>query len=110
MRLRDKWMCLPPAAPIADGEGDGRSSFALQGVAKATRKPHCRKETARCRSCYKFKSGQVLIIGLIACDPLEIIEPLLCLGSEIFLAPPLFESQASELQTYRHKTELNAKW
>ena len=31
----------------------------------------------------------VLVISLIACAPLEVIEPRLCPGSEIFLAPPL---------------------
>jgi len=31
----------------------------------------------------------VIIINLMACDPLEIIVPRLCPGSEIFLAPPL---------------------
>ena len=57
-----------------------------------TRKPRCRKETARCLSCsfrftvhrqhlvYKFKSSQAS------------------------------KSSATELQTYRRKTEFNSKW
>ena len=58
-------------------------------ITKKTRKPCCRKETARCRTCsfrfivcihYKNKSSHS------------------------------FESQASELETYRRKTEFNAKW
>ena len=49
-----------------------------------TGKPCCRKETARCRSCsFRFKVRR---------------------------QHSSFENQASELQTYRHKTEFNAKW
>ena len=41
---------------------------------------------------HKWTTNQyvlVIIIGLMACAPLEIIVPRLCPGSEIFLAPPL---------------------
>ena len=66
------------------------SGSAVKPLAPLTRKPCCRKETARCHSCsfwlkvrrqhhYKFKK-------------------------------PSFESQAAELQTYRHKTQFNSKW
>jgi len=58
-----------------------------QAELNTTRKPSCRKETARCRSCtyrfkvrhaYKFNSGQAS------------------------------KAHASELQTYWRKTEFNA--
>ena len=49
---------------------------------------------------YAYVSGPpisvlVIIIGLMACAPLENIVPWLCPGSEIFLAPPLHGCCAS---------------
>ena len=46
----------------------------------------------------------VIIIGLIACAPLEIIVPRLCPSSEIFLAPPLTNSHVYNTNSYVYNT------
>jgi len=53
-------------------------------------KPCCREKTTRCRSC--FSGLKLKFAGNIHFKQLS------------------FEIQASELQTYRRKTEFNAKW
>ena len=59
----------------------------------STRKPCCRKETARCRSCsFSVYSSPTTFITSLRVAKL-----------------PSFESQASQLQTYRHRTEFKAK-